>query len=135
MYNSLSQVRYSFSLAICAARQKDRATESVTELVGAFRKPPLPVTPSTSDIGTTPFQFSPMLPTKSPYGYGHRRSTEPFRGSQKLSGLDELGVESATSRSKRTSGFLSLLGYVLFPFSPPPLRTCLAMARESLDFT
>ena len=113
MNNSLLQVGSSFSLAICAARQKDKATESVTELVGAFKKPPHPVTPSASDI-STPFQISPMLPTKSPYGYGHRRSSEPFRGSQKLSGLDELGVESATSRSKRTSGFLSLLGYVLF---------------------
>lgn len=99
-----------------AARQKDRATESVSELVGAFKKAP-PVTPVTPIQPITGDGFiSPLSPSPYPYSKTpvNRRSSATLAGlrSQKLSGVSELVVEPiASSRSKRTSGFLSLLGY------------------------
>ncbi|KAG0563371.1 hypothetical protein KC19_8G025400 [Ceratodon purpureus] len=98
------------------ARQKDKATESVSELVGAFRKaPPLtpvtPMQPITGDGFISPISPSSLYPySKTP---ANRRSSANFIGlrSQKLSGVSELAIDPvATSRSKRTSGFLSLLG-------------------------
>nr|AML79023.1 putative LOV domain-containing protein [Leucobryum albidum] len=99
------------------ARQKDRAAESVSELVGAFKKP-APLTPVTPEQPITGDGIvSPLTPSLSPYIKTpvNRRSsvTLPGRRSQKLSGLSELGLgvePLASSRSKRTSGFLSLLG-------------------------
>nr|AML78152.1 putative LOV domain-containing protein [Philonotis fontana] len=93
------------------ARQKDRATESVTELVGAFKKPApvTPVTPVQPITGDGSF-ISPLSPN-SIYSYGkvpHRSSVTSLR-SHKLSGVSEHGTDRP-SRSKRTSGFLSLLG-------------------------
>nr|AML79540.1 putative LOV domain-containing protein [Hedwigia ciliata] len=72
------------------ARQKDKATESVTELVGAFK---------------IPAQAPALHPNNAA---PHRRFSEPhFR----LADVSEHGGEPvASSRSKRTSGFLSLLG-------------------------
>nr|AHZ63889.1 phototropin [Scouleria aquatica] len=96
------------------ARQKDRATESVSELVGAFKKAPppaspfTPVQPITGDGSFVP----PLSPSLYPYT-GHRRSSATHTGlrSQHLSGVPELAVDAVpSSRSKRTSGFLSLLG-------------------------
>nr|AML78441.1 putative LOV domain-containing protein [Frisvollia varia] len=98
------------------ARQKDRATESVSELVGAFKKAPpvtpvTPLQPITGDGFISPLSPSPFPHSKTPV---NRRSSATHAGlrSQKLSGVSELGVEPiASSRSKRTSGFLSLLGF------------------------
>uniref|UniRef100_A0A126X3B5 non-specific serine/threonine protein kinase n=1 Tax=Aulacomnium heterostichum TaxID=171832 RepID=A0A126X3B5_9BRYO len=98
------------------ARQKDRATESVTELVGAFKKP-TPATPVTpvQPITGDGFSFSPLSPSNSLDFYGKSAAQVPHRSSltslrsQKLSGVSEHGTDRP-SRSKRTSGFLSLLG-------------------------
>nr|AML77216.1 putative LOV domain-containing protein [Syntrichia princeps] len=87
------------------ARQKDKATESVTELVGVFRKPP-PATPILQPVTVDSKFVSPMpLPAASK---PHRRSSEPHLDARgvKLSGVSEYG----DTRSKRTSGFLSMLG-------------------------
>ncbi|XP_073385945.1 phototropin-2 isoform X2 [Physcomitrium patens] len=99
------------------ARQKDKATESVTELVGAFKKPP-PVTPPTQAIAADSF-VSPLPGIHSISSpkfsnvkeHSHRGSSEPHPSlrHQKLSGVSEHDLMS-TTRSKRTSGFLSLLG-------------------------
>ncbi|KAG0601585.1 hypothetical protein M758_11G123900 [Ceratodon purpureus] len=100
------------------ARQKDRATESVTELVGAFKKPP--PTPALQPIAGDAGFVSPLpLQSLSPSmfvnkGQPHRKSSEPHPDARgfRLSGVSEHGAEPtvAASRSKRTSGFLSLLG-------------------------
>nr|AML77214.1 putative LOV domain-containing protein [Syntrichia princeps] len=83
------------------ARQKDQATESVSELVGAFKKP-APLTPVTPMQPITGAGFVSPLP-QSPFATGLR--------SQKISGVSEFAEPMAASgRSKRTSGFLSLLG-------------------------
>nr|AML79538.1 putative LOV domain-containing protein [Hedwigia ciliata] len=100
------------------ARQKDKATESVTELVGAFKKPAPAGTPMTpmQPITTDGAFISPVaLSPTSIYGtaaahVGHRtRSSVTSLRSQKLSGVAEHGTDRPT-RSKRTSGFFSLLG-------------------------
>jgi len=104
------------------ARQKDKATESVTELVGAFKKQP-PPTPALQPIAGDEAFVSP-LPLQTPPAPGdragnnltpfQRRSSEPYPSSRtpNLSGVEEHGA----SRSKRTSGFLSLLGYYKHAF-------------------
>lgn len=83
----------------------------MTELVGAFKKPApvTPVTPVQPITGDGSF-ISPLSPN-SIYSYGivpHRSSLTSLR-SHKLSGVSEHGTDRP-SRSKRTSGFLSLLG-------------------------
>lgn len=99
------------------ARQKDKATESVTELVGAFKKPP--PTPALPPIAGDGAIVSPLPLQTLPV---HRRSTEPHQSSRipNLSGVragvragvsEHGGEPGAASRSKRSSGFLSLLGY------------------------
>nr|AHZ63888.1 phototropin [Anomodon rostratus] len=88
------------------ARQKDKATESVTELMGAFKKPS-PGTPAQQPIEGDEAFDSPLPPMSLP-APGERRSSDPYASyrTPKHSGVSELGL----SRSKRTSGFLSLLG-------------------------
>lgn len=100
------------------ARQKDRATETVSELVRAFKKPP--PTPALQAIAGDASFVSPLPPQFGPPSVfkagqqARRRSSEPRPDSQaqKLSGVSEHGdaVVAAAERSKRTSGFLSLLG-------------------------
>ncbi len=89
------------------ARQKDKATESVTELVGAFKKPAM-ATPAQQPIEGDGAFVSPLPPMSLP-APGERRSSDPYASyrTPKVSGVSELGL----NRSKRTSGFLSLLGY------------------------
>lgn len=111
------------------ARQKDKATESVTELVGAFKSKP-PPTPALQPIAGD-FSFVSPLPLQSPMlversGSNNKltptlsNSSEPFyfpsSRTPKLSGVTE---HHDAGRSKRTSGFLSLLGYVLHSLDLP----------------